>query len=116
MTIMSDSLPDIAHLLFTENRTPKDILAEFFTVDYPSVNLLKTPRDQWEELLYSELTQPDPIQKYLDGADGKLTKTEIHAIEEALEKLYSVSDPFYVYYSLGESTDGKHKFILMKEE
>lgn len=114
--IMTPTFSELAHLLFTENRSPQSILDEFFTEEYEAINLLPIPKSDWPEHLYSELVLPDAIKNYLDGADAKLTRPEVHAIEEALEKLYSISDPYYVYYAFASSSIGDHKFLFMREE
>lgn len=106
--------PSIEHLLLVDGISPKAILAEHFTQESPPINLTTVPRTDLDEYLGHTVTLPTPIQKYIHGTDGQLTRNELNNIEIALEKHHRITSPHYITTAIGADLAHPH-FILWSE-
>lgn len=52
-----------------------------------------TPESEWID--YSTVPIPEHVKRYLDSHD-EITRDETNAIEEALEKFYQISTPWFI--------------------
>ena len=77
----------------------------------PLIDLRTVPREQWDRLLDRHLVVPPTIASLLAGElmDGPpvLDVSRFHAIEEAVEKFYGITEPYYVTMDSNLITTGK---------
>ena len=98
--------------IMTSNLTAAALLKEheerLAAEKHALVDLRSVPRERWPEFYGRDVTLPVDIKKYLSGRQpGPMTNDEVQALEIAVERFHSVTEPYYVSMTPHMQTDGR---------